>query len=313
MTTLHPSRPGINPGCGRRPYAPARSIDLHKLEGRERRAWEESIFVNDDLKGSRLHLARVLLEEFCWGKPWCYPGDELLARKVGVGTATISRALRDLVGLGVIRIVKVRGGRRIVFPSHPHASAYLDSIGVPTDPAEVPVPIRPEPGPGPADQSDGRLDQPDGPVHQNDRQSVEENPREEPKNDEDAARSSSSFDPSPEEKTDPSLDRAVAIAGDFVARPAAAVHKILDEMPSIDPGAIATACELAKGKGKGWNYVRGIVANWSTEGRAIPPAPKPKPSRVYYRAAPRTPESVAAGAEAAATWRRIRAQAAADG
>src|SRR4051812_17123921 len=87
MTTIPRMHPGINPGCDRCTSIRTRPIEP-KLEGPDRRAWEESIFINADLKRSRLHLVRVLLDEFCWGKCYCYPGDALLARKCGLGTAT---------------------------------------------------------------------------------------------------------------------------------------------------------------------------------------------------------------------------------
>jgi hypothetical protein len=180
MATVAFGAPEINPGRPvRRPYARTKSPDPHRLEGRDRRAWEESIFATPGLKGSRLHLARVLLEEFCWGKCYCFPGDELLAKKCGLGTATIGRCLRDLVGLGVIRIVKDRGRRRIVFPSHPHAAAFLAGLEPASEPAEAPAPIVPEPVAepadhpvGPADHRVAAADQTEGPIHQNDGRSV---------------------------------------------------------------------------------------------------------------------------------------------
>src|SRR5262245_60204075 len=104
MCNLSSRHTPVNPGCpDRRPPMRAGAVDPHKLGGADRRAWEASVFATPGLKGSRLHLARVLLDEFAWGKAWCYPGDELLARKCGLGTATIGRALRDLVKLEVIR------------------------------------------------------------------------------------------------------------------------------------------------------------------------------------------------------------------
>jgi hypothetical protein len=184
MNNIPPIHPGIKPGCPDRCPSPSRRpVDPHKLDGADRRAWERAILDTPGLKGSRLHLARVLLDEFCWGKCWCYPGDELLARKVGVGTATIGRALRDLADLGVIRIVRVRGRRRIVFPSHPHSAAYLAGLGIPADPApvaaeapvpgvepvvaEAPVEIHPPAPTGPIPTGlVPAADHPDGPVDQ---------------------------------------------------------------------------------------------------------------------------------------------------
>jgi hypothetical protein len=143
-----------------------------RLVGAARREWEEQILADAGLKGSRLHLARVLLEEFCWGKCWCIPGDELLARKCGIGTATVTRCLRDLARLGTIRIIHARGRRRLVFPSHPHAEAYLREIG-----ADVPQTAA---DPLPADQSDGPADHPDGSIDHSDRLSVLVKPASEP-------------------------------------------------------------------------------------------------------------------------------------
>jgi hypothetical protein len=142
--------PGERPGISR-----------DHLAGAARHDWEESIFINGDLKGSRKHLARVLLEEFCRGKCWCFPGDQRLARQCGVGTATIARCLRDLAEFGVVRIIHASGRRWIVFSSHPQARTFLAGLGV-AMPADHPV--------GPADRSVG-------PADQNDQRSVVVKPR----------------------------------------------------------------------------------------------------------------------------------------
>src|SRR5262249_30890312 len=90
-------------------------------------------------------------------------------RKVGVGSATISRALRDLVKLGMIRIVKARGRRWIVFPSHPHAAAFLADLGVDAEPAEAPAAVGPGPVAPTADRPDEPADHPVAPAPQDDR------------------------------------------------------------------------------------------------------------------------------------------------
>jgi hypothetical protein len=132
-----------------------------RLSGASRREWERSTLENPALKGSRLHLARVLLEEFCWGKCYCYPGDELLARKCGIGTATVTRCLRDLTRLGVICVIHAGGRRRIILTSHPHAATYLRELGADV-PRSVGYPVWADHPDGPADQSDGPVDHPDG-------------------------------------------------------------------------------------------------------------------------------------------------------
>jgi hypothetical protein len=141
-----------------------------RLEGRERREWEASVLGTPGLKGSRMLVLRTLLDEFAWGKCWCFPGNELLARKCGLGTATVNRALRDLAALGVIRLVAAKGRRRIiVFPSHPAAAAYLAGLGIP---GEVPASAEgkaPSEAKVPADRGDEAPDRDDQPAGQSDR------------------------------------------------------------------------------------------------------------------------------------------------
>jgi hypothetical protein len=70
-----------------------------------------------------LHVLRVLLEEFAWGRCECWPGDQTLANLTGLSLRTVSRCLHDLVELGVIRILNPQSWRRrIEFPTHPGLS-----------------------------------------------------------------------------------------------------------------------------------------------------------------------------------------------
>jgi hypothetical protein len=345
MVNVQQTRPGINPGRpDRRPSAPKRSFDPHKLEGTERRAWEESILINDDLRGSRRSLVRVLLEEFCWGKCWCYPGDELLARKVGVGTATISRALRDLAALGVIRIVRDRGRRRIVFPSHPNAAAYLASIGATDGPAEVPGPTRTDPDPGSVDHPVGPADHPgapahqdDRPAHQNDRRIPGLNPGAEADNNprvvvEETSREEPPSEPAPGPADEPAAPAPIDPPG----RPAASPESDLEPLVSRAQKRFsdATAARVADAVGEhgrewveiavfglprleSWRGVLGALKNWR-RGPDGPTAEEVKAAKrsmaaarptVYHRAHQPTEKEQAEAREAGRRLRQMLATA----
>jgi hypothetical protein len=250
----------------------ARAPIPEKLTGDARRAWEESILVNGDLQGSRRALVRVLLEDFCWGKCWCYPGGELLARKLGVGTATITRCLRDLVGFGVIRIVRDRGRRWIVFLNHECAGAFLASLAREEDPV---------------DQNDRSIDQNDQPVDHADQRSSGEKPQtEEPRRTVAVVSSCAPSDQTPAREE--AIAEAIKAADGLVDRPEPAVRQILRDEPETPPEAIGAACDetrakatAGKVKGRLWPYVLGILAKRRVEGWAAPaPLPKPKPGRV---------------------------------
>jgi hypothetical protein len=240
-----------------------------KLSGDERRAWEESILINSDLKGSRLLVVLTLLNQWCWGKCWCFPSDELLARKCGLGTATINRCLRDLKRLGVIRVVRHRGRRRIVFPSHPSARGYLAGLETP-DHHDFCGP------PG-----DRRSDREDGAGDHGDCLSLKTPVSEAP--DEDGPSSSPLLGWTPEE----TALVVEALAG-VSAAPAAALESVRVRHPSATPEAIVSACTGALAKrdlppARRFAYVLGTLANRIREGTLRPPAaPPPRPVERPY-------------------------------
>jgi hypothetical protein len=143
MRSLPEIHPRIKPGPDRRPPAPRRAVDPHQLDPAARRAFEESLKAKPGLKGRSMLVLLVLLD-IARGKPWGFPSDEYVAGKAGVSPNTIWRALRDLVGLEVIRIVKARGRRWIILVGHPFAAEFVAGL----EPAEVPSPIAPDPSPG---------------------------------------------------------------------------------------------------------------------------------------------------------------------
>jgi hypothetical protein len=70
-----------------------------------------------------VHVLRVLLGEFAWGKPECWPSDGRIADLTGLSTRTVSRCLNQLAKKGLIRIVNPKSWRRkIEFPTHPGLS-----------------------------------------------------------------------------------------------------------------------------------------------------------------------------------------------
>jgi hypothetical protein len=144
MDTLSSRRVPVNPGRpDRGAPAPWRPTDPHQLDPSGRRAFEESLKATPGLKGRSMLVLLVLLD-IARGKPWGYPSDKYVAGKAGVSPNTVWRALRDLVGLEVIRIVKARGRRWIILVGHPFAAAFVAGL----ERAEVPSPIAPDPSPG---------------------------------------------------------------------------------------------------------------------------------------------------------------------
>jgi hypothetical protein len=144
MGNLSSKRALVKPGRpDRRPPAPGRAVDPHQLDPAARRTFEESLKTKPGLKGRSMLVLLVLLD-IARGKPWGYPSDEYVAGKAGVSPNTVWRALRDLVGLEVIRIVKARGRRWIILVGHPFATAFVAGL----KPDEAPPPIAPDPSPG---------------------------------------------------------------------------------------------------------------------------------------------------------------------
>lgn len=95
-----------------------------QLSGAERRAFEESLKATDGLRG-RSKLVLLVLLDIARGKPSCFPGDAYVASKASVSEATAGRAIRDLIDMGILRSVRKRGRRRLVFLTHPHAASEL--------------------------------------------------------------------------------------------------------------------------------------------------------------------------------------------
>jgi hypothetical protein len=144
MITVASGAPKINPGRpDRRPYARTQSPDPHQLDPAARRTFEESLKATPGLKGRSMLVLLVLLD-IARGKPWGYPSDAYVAGKAGVSPNTVWRALRDLVTLEVIRVVKARGRRWIVLVGHPFAAEFVAGL----EPAEAPPSIAPDPPPG---------------------------------------------------------------------------------------------------------------------------------------------------------------------
>jgi hypothetical protein len=163
-------RPGVNSGPDRRPSIPRRVPIPEKLVGPDRRAWEAVVFATPGLKGSRAHVARVILDESCWGKPWSYASCEWIAAKARLSVATVYRCMDDLVKLGVVWWIKDGRKRWIVFRSHPHAAVFLKERGL--EPA-----LQDESGPS---QPEDQPPQPEGEVSQTARQIVLVKPGAEP-------------------------------------------------------------------------------------------------------------------------------------
>jgi hypothetical protein len=291
-----PPGPGVNSGCAR--GAPAHLG--YEFDPIPRQAVD--LVAAHVLQPIDVEVLALLLRYRSRLRTSCWTTIGRLSVELDRSESTIRRSLHRLKAAGLIRHVQVaergepdpdeprnRTGWRFYF-------AWMESA--PTPSAVPPTPCQPShPLPVSCDTQGETKGNPLPKGNQDD---------------EDAARSSSS-DSSPPEKTGEAISKAVEAASVLVTKPAAAVGRILKDHPAITPGDVVEAVAIARDKGRGWSYAIGVIENWAVEGRALPPAPKPKPARTYHRAEPPTAESIAAGAEAAATWRRIRAQAAAEG
>jgi Helix-turn-helix domain len=234
-----------------------------RLDGAARRAWEGELKATPGLRG-RSMLVLLTLLDVAYGKCWAYPSDAYIAKKARVSEATAERAVRDLIGLGLIRVVKVDGRRWIVFPGHPAAASFLAGLGVVEPQVEAAEP------------------QVEAAEPQVEARSIELN-----LGAEETTKTVVDVPPLPpieDPGAPPAWDDAIKAVGKLVERPAGAVRRIMQDLPGIAPEDVQAACTEAHAKGKGWGYARGIMANWMEEGKAIPPAPAPKPERAYYRA-----------------------------
>jgi hypothetical protein len=114
-----------------------------RLTGEARREFERTLTSRPGLRGSRLAVLRVLLDQWGWGKPSCRPCNATIAAAAGVSVSTVQRCLHDLEQLGVLDIeMGVHGENRVIrFVGHPLATGRkltcppAKSIGPPFQPA----------------------------------------------------------------------------------------------------------------------------------------------------------------------------------
>jgi hypothetical protein len=96
-----------------------------RLAGQARRDYERTLTNRPNLRGSRLAVLRVLLDQWGWGKPSCRPSNATIAASAGLSVSTVRRCLHELAQLGAIEIAMGPHGedRVIRFTGHPLASA----------------------------------------------------------------------------------------------------------------------------------------------------------------------------------------------
>src|SRR5262249_41405688 len=97
----------------------------------DRRAFEKGLLSRPGLSRAALHLLRVILEEWHWGKADSYPSNAMIADLMGITPRHVQRILAELEALGVIVTAVDRSmtsQRRTILADHPNAPAILADL-----------------------------------------------------------------------------------------------------------------------------------------------------------------------------------------